>query len=194
MFGRFLFLGAFIGLFVLSAETIASLQRNCWDGTFNYRVGSLSVYSDLVEIGINSSFGFNWETSGEPIVDESGIDISSSLSVYLAFPLADCISNGGNYTCQAAVISDTPLANTAFIKREVDNRYQTLNVPVEKVEVTFGQYAVEITISKTNLSGPSIATTRVGLGRCSLTGYYGHTYFGFAQLPEDLRARVRDSH
>ena len=188
-----------ISLLLFSCITLAqaglSVQSNCWDGTFNYRVATLALDNYFVEIGLKASFNLPWETVGDAILDETGSAItnpgSSETYIFLAFSPSDCTNNDSSWHCEKTGVD---IDNAVFVGRwpTRDENFQIANARVNKIKVTMERNEVAVKISKLSDSGEASASTSFALRHCSLTGRYGNTFFGHAQFPDSLKDRLRN--
>jgi hypothetical protein len=177
------------------AHPDSSIKSNCWDGTFNYQVATIALENDLVEIGLKASFNFHWETAGDIILDETGLDItdpgSGETYLFLAFAPSDCQENNGSWHCQKTNFADVGIDNTLFIGRwpSRDANFQIAMALVNTIEMTMDQHEILVKITKLDGS-ESVASTGFGLRYCNLSGRYGNTHFGYAKFPDSLKDRL----
>ncbi len=203
MVQRLVYVTTFLIALIGNAVTPQEMVSNCWDGSYAYQVATLSTVGDRVEIGVTAGFWLISETTGQPIIDQSGLPITakgrSNQSFYFSFASSECQTNEDSWECKASTeFSDWNITEKVFVQRLLTTIDGTISpitkVSVTDVTVTISPNGVRALISNANPRGEtSTAVIEFGTGYCSHDGQYHNTHFGTAEFPQTLRDYLGDT-
>lgn len=188
---------AFILSSFSSMANVPEQESNCWDGSFAYRVASLKVEGERVEIGATAQFMLMSEVHDDGVSDISGMPIGASFgseTVYAAFNASQCTQDINNtIVCEAFGRShDWRLKDNLFIQRylvDLDNRVAAITpISVESIKavITDDEFRLEL-FEKKQSAVERVAVIQIPKDYCDSEGHVGGTFFGNAFFPERLR-------
>lgn len=180
-----------------SGNVQPQIVQNCWDGSFFYRVATLSQNGDFYELGVGGS-SLSEDTD---VVDQQGIALSATLQskIFMTFNSAECTQQDNEaVSCTTKVTgSDYKLNDKIFIERSVWNLSEQVTfiseVSASEVTANITKDGITVSIKGPLWDGeePARALIDFSYTYCDLKGERGGTHFGTHVFPDELANYLR---
>lgn len=167
-----------------------AMLTNCWDGSYSYKVATLVVNDNRVEVGLTAENDLFSRVNGWPINDDSNIPITvgSNLTYFMSFDREQCRNQGDVWTCTAGISNRFGMGYRFFVSRAVQDlnawSYSITPVFISKLSLKIDGDGIYASIGRDDAASVEVA---FDFHYCSLDGRIGNTTFGHARFPETLQ-------